>query len=134
MDIVGYIHIPPGVVVVYTVPSVLGCGFVRSSVYNIARGILATTEGSEEIGEIIADTFAGSQCVTNIEILDEGVIIIIVLEVMNDPTIDRLYLFGIGVTVCTNFVSEFFCLRIPQGCSAIGEIRSFQFADEIVCE
>ena len=59
-SIVGHVQIPQRAVIVDTVPSVLGDGFVRSSVHYIARDILATAEGGEKIGEVVADTFMGA--------------------------------------------------------------------------
>lgn len=132
-SIVGHIQIPPGVVIENAVPCMLCGGFVRSAVHDVARNVLAAAECGEKIGEIIADAFMGAQCFTHIEILDEGVIIIVVLEVIDDPLIDRLHLFFVGFTASTNFVSKFFGLCVPQGCSAVGEIWCFRIADEIVC-
>lgn len=59
-NIVGHIHVPPGVVIIDAVPGVLGGGFVRGAVHNVARNVVATAEGGEEIGKIIADTFMGT--------------------------------------------------------------------------
>lgn len=112
-NIVSHIQIPPGAVIIDAVPSVSGGGFVGNSVNNVAKDILTTAEGGEEIGEVVADTFAGVQCSANIEVLDKGVVIIIVLEVMNDPLVKHLYLFLVGFATGTNFVSKFLCLRIP---------------------
>ena len=97
-SIIGHIQIPPGAVIVDTVPSVVSGAVVRSSVHHIARDVLTPAEGSEEIGEIVAAAFAGAQCFTDIEILDECEVIIVVLKVINDPSVDRLHLFGIGIT------------------------------------
>ena len=59
-DVVGHIHIPPGVVVVNAVPGVAGgWAIIGCSINNVARDILATAEGGEEIGEIVAYAFAG---------------------------------------------------------------------------
>ena len=57
--IICYVHIPPGAVIVDTVPSVVSGAVVRSSVHHIARDILASAEGGEEIGEVVADPFMG---------------------------------------------------------------------------
>ena len=73
------------------------------------------------------------QCSANIEILGEGAVIIIILAVIDDPTVDCLYLFGIGVTASTNFVSKIFRLCVSQSCATVGEIRGIRFTDEIVC-
>ena len=60
-SIIGHIQIPPGVVIVDTVPSMAGgWPVIGCAVYNIAGDILATAEGSEEVGEIVADTFMGT--------------------------------------------------------------------------
>ena len=59
-NIICYIYIPPGVVIIDAVPGVLGGGFVRSSIHYIARDILATAEGGEEIGEVVTDAFVGA--------------------------------------------------------------------------
>ena len=57
-SIIRYIHIPPGVVIIDAVPGVVGQGSVIGcAVHDVARDILASAEGGEEIGEIIADTF-----------------------------------------------------------------------------
>ena len=134
-SIVGYINIPPGAVIVNTVPSVVVCRtIIGCAVHNVTRDILATAEGGEEIGKIIANAFSGVQCLANIKVLDDGVVVIVIFEVMNDPTVDCLYLFGIGITACTNFVNKFFCLGVPQGCSTVVKIWGFRFADENICK
>lgn len=103
------------------------------SVNSVARNVLTTAERSEQVCEIKAKTLFGSQCFANIKVLDKGIAFIVVFKVRYDPTVERFYLFGIGVAVCTNFVSKFFRLRIPKGCTAVAKIRSLRFADEIVC-
>ena len=56
--IICYVHIPPGVVVVNAVPSVVGQRTVIGcAVNNITRDVLTTTEGSEEIGKIVTYAF-----------------------------------------------------------------------------
>ena len=106
---------------------------IGGAIHNIAGDILTTAEGGEEIGEVIADTFMGAQRSLNVEVLDEGVVVVVVLTVMNDPTVNCLYLLGIGFTVGANFVSKFFRLCVPQGRTTVSEIGCFRFADEIVC-
>ena len=59
-NIVGHIYIPPRVVVANAVPSVLCCGFVRCAVHDVARDVLATAEGGEEVREVVADAFTGA--------------------------------------------------------------------------
>ena len=60
-DIIGHIYIPPSVVIIDAVPSmvcqrtVIGC-----AVHDVARYILAPAEGGEEVGEIVADAFMGA--------------------------------------------------------------------------
>ncbi len=85
------------------------------------------------MGKVKAKALFGTQRVVNVEILDERIVVIVVFKIRYNPTVEHLYLFGIGITACTNFVSEFFYLRVPQGCTAVGEIRSLRFADEILC-
>ena len=106
---------------------------IRFAVNNIARDVLTAAEGGEEVGEIVADAFVGAQCLTDIKVLDEGVVVIVILKVMNDPVVDRLHLFGIVITVCTNFVSMFFRLCVPQSCTSVNKIGGFRLEDEIVC-
>lgn len=69
----------------------------------------------------------------NIEILDECVVIIVVLEVMNDPFVDCFDLFFVGLTIGTNFVSKLFCLCVSQGRTTVEKIWWFRRADEILC-
>lgn len=133
-NIIRHIYIPPGAVIVDAVPGVVGQRTVIGrAVYDVAGDVLATAEGGEEIGKIIADTFTGAQCFTNIEILDKCVVIIVILEVLYDPFVDYFDLFFVCFTAYTNFVSKFFRLRIPQSCTAVGETRGIRFADETVC-
>ena len=133
-SIVGYIKIPPGVVIIDAIPSVGGQRTVIGrAVHNVAGDVLTTTEGSEKIGEVVADAFMGAQCFANVEILDECAVVIVVLEVMDDPLVDCSDLIFVGFATGADFVSKFFCLCVPQGCPAVGEIRGFRFADEIVC-
>ena len=112
-SIVSDIYIPPGVIIVDAVPSVLGGGFIRNAIDYIARDVLATAKGGEEIGEIVADTFMCAQCFANIEILDECAVVIVVLKVIYDPLIVCFDLIFVGFTASTNFVSKFFCLCVP---------------------
>ena len=58
--IIGYIYIPPGVVIIDAIPSVMFYGFVRDAIDYITGDVLATAEGGEEIGEVVADTFMGA--------------------------------------------------------------------------
>ena len=59
--IIGHVQIPPGVVVVNAVPGVAGgWAVIGCAVYNAAGDVLATAEGGEKIGKIIADTFMGA--------------------------------------------------------------------------
>ena len=107
---------------------------IRFAVNNIARDVLTAAEGGEQIREIIADTFVGTQCLAYIEVLDEGVVIIVVLKVLDDPLIDCFDLIFVGFTAGTNFVSKFFRLRVPQGCATVVKVRGLRFADEIACK
>ena len=41
-------------------PPVIQCIILGCAIYNVAGDILATAEGGEEIGEIVADAFVGA--------------------------------------------------------------------------
>ena len=59
--IICYIHIPPGIVIIDAVPSMVLCGtIIGRAVHDVARDVLATAEGGEEVGEIVTDTFIGA--------------------------------------------------------------------------
>jgi len=132
-NIVRQIHVPPETIKLDSIPGVRLFGtIIRRTVYSIARNVLTTAKSGEQMGKVKANTLLGLQCLANIEVLENGIAVVVVLKVGYDPIIKRSYLFLVGFTTGTNFVSKFFCLRIPQGISAIGKIRSFRFVDEII--
>ena len=110
---------------------------IRFAVNNIARDVLTAAEGGEEVGEIIADPFACIQCATNVEILDEGVVVIVVFKVCHHPTVDCFDLFFVSITTCTNFVSKFFVcvshrVALPLRRYGVSGLRTKLYAVNIV--
>ena len=84
------------------------------------------------MGKVKANTLLGLQCLANIKVLEEWITVVVILEVGYDPIIKSQYLFFVGFTTGTNFVSKFFRLCVLQSISAVGKIRGFRFADEII--
>jgi len=76
------------------------------------------------MGKVKANALLGLQCLANIKVLEDWITVVVILGVGYDPIIKSQYLFLVGFTTGTNFVSKFFRLRVPQGISAVGKIRS----------
>ena len=93
---------------------------------------MTSTERSEQMGKVKANPLLGLQCFANIKVLEEWITVVVILEVGYDPIIKSQYLFLVGFTTRTNFVSKFFRLRVPQRISAVGKIRGFRFEDGII--
>ena len=104
------------------------------SVNSVARDILTSAECGEQMRKVKANTLFGLQCLANIKVLEEWITVVVILEIGYDPIIECSYLFLVGFTTGTNFVSKFFRLRVPQGISDVGKIRRLRFVDEIICK
>ena len=104
------------------------------SVNSVARNILTAAERGKQVSKIKTNTLFGLQCLANIKVLEKRIAVVVVLKVGYDPIIKSQYLFFVGITSGTNFVSKFFRLCVPQGISAVGKIRSLRFVDEILRE
>ena len=132
-DIIGYVHVPPRSIIVYAVSSVLNrVVLIEYSINCIARNVLTAAERGEQMGEVKANTLFGAKSFANIKMLEERIIVVVVFKVSYHPIVDRLHFFGIGITVCANFISKFFCLCIPQSCTTVKKIRNLRTADEII--
>ena len=102
------------------------------SVNNIARDILTAAKCGEQMGKVKANALLGLKCLSNIEVLEKRIAVVVVLKVGYDPVIKRSHLFLVGFTTGTNFVSKFLCLCVPQRGTTISEIGNFRFKDEII--
>ena len=102
------------------------------SVNSVARDILTSAKCGEQMGKVKANTLLGLQCLANIEVLEKWITVVVIFEIGYDPIIEGSHLFLVGFTTGTNFVSKFFCLRVPQSISAVGKIRGFRFENEII--
>lgn len=74
-----YIHVPPSAVVVHTISGVRNCAvLIGYSVSGIARKVLTAAECGEQMRKVKANTLLGTQCLANIEILEERIIVVFV--------------------------------------------------------
>ncbi len=107
----GDVYIPPAAVKVDSIPSMMIVYIINfCSVNNVARDVMTSAEGSEQMSKIITNTFLSSYGFVHIKILDNRFIFIVILKIMYHPFIYCFYLFFISIAVGTNFVSEFYCL------------------------
>ena len=113
-EVVGDIYVVPGAVDQDAVPGVLG-GTVGSgiAVDDIARDVLASADGGEEAGDIVADARFGLQGFADIGILIKAVVVMIISKVLGHPSICRKHLLLIGLPG-GDLVEEIFVLRAPQ--------------------
>ena len=118
-EVIGDINVVPGAVDEDAVPGVLG-GTVGSgiAVDDIARDILASADGGEEAGDIVADTRFGLQSFADIGILIEAVIVMIISKILGHPGICRKHLLLIG-RPGGDLVEDFFVLRAPQDAGTV---------------
>lgn len=118
-EVVGDINVVPDAVYEDAVPGVLG-GTVGAciAVDNVARDVLASADGGEEAGDIVADTRFGLQCFGDVRILIEAIVVMIVGEVLGHPRVCRKHLLLIGRTG-GDLVEEIFVLRAPQDAGAV---------------
>ena len=76
------------------------------SVNSIARNVLTTAKCGEQMGKVKATALLGLQCLANIKVLEEWITVVVILEISYDPIIKSQYLFLVGFTTGTNFVSS----------------------------
>ena len=113
-EVVGDINVVPDAVYEDAVPGVLG-GTVGSgiAVDDIAWDALASADGGEEAGDIVADTRFCLQGFGDVRILIEAVVVMIVGKILGHPGICRKYLLFIG-RPGGNLVEDIFVLGAPQ--------------------
>ena len=118
-EVVGDVDVVPGAVYEDAVPGVLG-GTVGSgiAVDDIARDILASTDGGEETGDVVADARFGLQGFGDIGILIKAVVVMIISKVLGHPRVCRKHLLLIG-RPSGNFVEAIFVLSAPQDAGAV---------------
>ena len=88
------------------------------AVDDVARDVLASTDGGEEAGDIVADARFGLQGFADIGILIKTVVVMIVCEILGHPRICRKHLLFIG-RPGSNLVEEIFVLRAPQDAGTV---------------
>lgn len=96
-EVVGNIDVVPSIAYEDAVPGMLdravGSGI---AIDNVTRDALASVDGGEEAGDIVADTCLGLQSFTNVAILIKAVVVMIVGKVPGHPRICRKHLIFIG--------------------------------------
>ena len=118
-EVIGDINIVPSAVDQDAVPGVLG-GTVGTgiAVNNIARDVLASADGGEEAGDIVANARFGLQGFADIGILIKAIVVMIVGEILGHPGICRKHLLLIG-RPGGDFVKLVFVLRTPQDAGTV---------------
>lgn len=113
-EVVGDIDVVPGTVDEDAVPGVLG-GTIGAgiAVDDIARDALASADGGEETGDIVADARFGLHSFGDIGILIKAIVVMIVGQVLCHPGICRKHLLFIG-RPGGDPVKLIFVLRAPQ--------------------
>ena len=118
-EVIGDINVVPGAVDQDAVPGVLdGTVGARIAVDDVAWDALASADGGEEAGDIVADTRFGLQGFCDIGILIKAIVGMIVGEVLGHPRICRKHLILIG-RPGDDLVEEIFVLRAPQDTGAV---------------
>ncbi len=130
--IIRQINIPPSAVKVNSVPRVL-CGSVcfAVAVYDIARDALTSAVCGEKMGKVIAHTFFRLQGVCTVEILIDGIVGVIVFNVLYNPFVARLYGFFIRGAILGKIIKDIFVSKTPRGRKTIRE-SALLFVDENV--
>lgn len=118
-EVIGDINVVPSAVYEDAVPGMLG-GTVGSGIpiNDVARDALASADGGEEAGDIVADARFGLQGFCDIGILIKAIVVMIVGEVLGHPGICRKHLLFIGRTG-GDLVEDFFVLRAPQDAGTV---------------
>ena len=118
-EVVGDIDVIPSIAYEDAVPGVLG-GTVGAciAVDDVAWDVLASADGGEKAGDVVADACFGLQGFGDIGILIEAIVVMIVGEVLGHPGICRKHLLFIG---CPggNLVEKIFVLRAPQDAGTV---------------
>ena len=77
-----YIHVPPSIVVVHTIPGVGNCAvLIGYSVNSIARNVLTAAECGKQMRKVKANTLLGAKCFVNIEILEDHMVVTIAFQI-----------------------------------------------------
>ena len=106
VDIVGNIDIIPRTINTHPIPCVLNTAVCTCiAIDGIARDALASADGGEEAGEIVADARFGPQSFGSIRILIKAVEIIIIGHIFGDPSVCRQHLFFLRIPRCDFIVT-----------------------------